>query len=235
MINLVLAILFSSILFVVLKSFSKFSVNTLHAIVVNYIVAFSVGILNSTETISLAETIEKPWFFACLFLGVLFIGIFFIIGKTSQENGVSVASVASKMSLVIPILFGFFYFKEEISIIKITGICIALIAVYFTTKKDKGSVKISNFIFPALLFLGSGIIDTSMNFIQEKWVSTPEIALFSSMTFLIAFIVGLLIIVYQLIQKKFHSEIKSLIGGLLLGIPNYFSLYFFIPGLKNGT
>lgn len=87
MINLILAILFSSILFVVLKSFSKFSVNTLHAIIVNYIVAFSVGILNSTETISLTVTTQKPWFIACLFLGALFIGIFFIIGKTSQKMG----------------------------------------------------------------------------------------------------------------------------------------------------
>lgn len=235
MINLALAILFSSIIFVVLKSFSKFSVNTLHAIVVNYIVAFSVGIQNSTETITLVETIKKPWFIACLFLGVLFIGMFFIIGKTSQENGVSVASVASKMSLVIPILFGIFYLKESISFIKIIGVFIALIAVYFTTKKDSGSIKISNFIFPILLFLGSGVIDTSMNFIQEKWVNTPEIPLFSSITFLIAFFVGLLLIIYQIIQKKFHFEMKSLIGGILLGIPNYFSLYFLIRALQNET
>lgn len=139
------------------------------------------------------------------------------------------------MSLVIPILFGIFYFKEEISFIKTIGIFIALIAVYFTTKKDKGSVKISNFIFPVLLFFGSGIIDTSMNFIQEKWVATQEIALFSSITFLIAFFTGLLIIMYQIFQKKFHFEIKSLIGGTLLGIPNYFSLYFLIRALQNET
>lgn len=235
MINLVLAILFSSILFIVLKSFSRFNVNTLHAIVINYLVAFTVGFLYLNETISLSKITHKPWFFACLCLGVLFIAIFFIIGKTSQKNGVSVASVASKMSLVIPILFGILYFKEEISFIKINGICIALIAVYFTTKKEKGSIKISNFIFPVLLFLGSGVIDTSMNYIQEKWVNTSEIALFSSMTFLIAFLAGLLIILYQIIQKKFQFEGKSLIGGLILGIPNYFSLYFLIRALQNET
>ncbi len=235
MLNLVLAILFSSILFIVLKSFSRFTVNTLHAIVINYIVAFSVGIINLAQPVPFRETIQKPWFFGCFYLGVLFIAIFFIIGKTSQKNGVSVASVASKMSLVIPILFGIFYFKEEISYIKVIGICIALIAVYFTTKKNKNSIDVSNFFYPLMLFLGSGIIDTSMNFFQEKWVSTEEIGLFSSIIFLIAFFIGLLIISYQIIQKKFKFEFKSFIGGLLLGIPNYYSLYFLIRALQNET
>lgn len=235
MLNLVLAILFSSILFIVLKSFSRFTVNTLHAIVINYIVAYSVGIINLAQPVPFRETIQKPWFFGCFYLGVLFIAIFFIIGKTSQKNGVSVASVASKMSLVIPILFGIFYFKEEISYIKVIGICIALIAVYFTTKKNENSVEVSSFFYPVMLFLGSGIIDTSMNFFQEKWVSTEEIGLFSSIIFLIAFFIGLLIITYQIIQKKFKFEFKSFIGGLLLGIPNYYSLYFLIRALQNET
>lgn len=235
MINLILAILFSSILFIVFKSFSRFSINTLHAIVINYIVAFSVGIINASESVSFTETIYKPWFFTCIYLGILFIGVFFIIGKTSQKNGVSVASVTSKMSLIIPILFGILYFKEAISFIKIIGICIALIAVYFTTKKEKNSIKISNFIFPVLLFLGTGIVDTSINFIKQKWLSTSDIALFSSITFLAAFFIGLFIILYQITQKTFHFEAKSLIGGLLLGIPNYYSLYFLINALQKAN
>ena len=159
--------------------------------------------------------------------------MFFVIGKSSQKNGVSVASVASKMSLIIPILFGILYFKEAFGFIKIIGICMALIAVYFTTKKEKDSIKTSNFVLPMLVFFGSGIIDTSMNFIQHKWVTATDISLFSSLTFLAAFCIGCLLFLYQLSQKKIIFHYKNILGGIILGIPNYFSLYFLIHSLQD--
>ena len=233
MVNLILTILFSSILFIVLKSFPKFKIDTFQAIVFNYIIAFAVGLLNSEESLSVSKTIQKPWIWSCFFLGFLFIGVFFVIGKTAQKNGVSVASVASKMSLVIPILFGIFYFKETFDNLKIIGICIALVAVFFTTKKETIGIKSSNFIFPILVFLGSGIIDTSMNFIQQKWVNTVDIALFSSLIFFMAFSIGLLLLIYLLVQNQIKFQFKSIIGGVILGIPNYYSLYFLIHSLQD--
>ncbi|NHN25101.1 DMT family transporter [Flavobacterium jejuense] len=233
MVYLLLAILFSSILFIVLKSFSRYNINTLQAIIFNYIIAFSVGLLINKTKISITETFEKPWLYYCIYLGILFIGIFFTMGKTAQKNGVSVASVASKMSLIIPVLFGIYFFKEELSSQKIIGIFIALAAVYFTTKENDVTIEPSNFIYPILLFIGSGVIDTSMNYIQKNWVKEEEIALFSSFTFLSAFTFGLIVLIYQTIKNQFTFHFKNLIGGFLLGIPNYFSMYFLIRALHN--
>lgn len=233
MVHLVLAILFSVILFIVFKSFSKFNINTLQAIVFNYIVAFIVGILVSDTSFSPSETLKKPWLLYCLYLGFLFITIFFTMGKTAQKNGVSVASVASKMSLIIPVLFGIFFFKENIDFLKGIGILIALLAVYFTTKKSDSTIKVSNFIYPILLFIGSGIIDTSLNYVQKVWVHQKDTALFSSITFLSAFILGAIVLTYQAVKKQFIFRFKNLIGGILLGIPNYFSMYFLIRALQN--
>lgn len=233
MVNLLLTILFSTFVFIVFKSFSKLKIDTFQAIIFNYLVAFSIGLINSSEMLSFSKTISKPWIWSCLYLGILFISVFFVIGKSAQKNGVSVASVASKMSLVIPILFGILYFKEEINVIKTIGISIALLAVYFTTKKEENKLKTSNFILPILVFLGSGIVDTSLNFIQQRWVSSSDIALFSSLTFLAAFVIGSLLFLYQFSQRKIKFHFKNILGGLLLGIPNYFSLYFLIHTLQN--
>ena len=49
MINLLLAILFSSLLYIVFKFYSKFNINTFQAIVFNYVVAFLVGIVLLNE------------------------------------------------------------------------------------------------------------------------------------------------------------------------------------------
>ncbi|CAM3759961.1 DMT family transporter [Flavobacterium gelidilacus] len=233
MINLVLAILFSSLLYIVFKFYSKFNINTFQAIVFNYVAAFLVGIVLSEEPLDFQSILSKSWLFGSFILGGLFILVFNILGKTSQENGVSVASVSSKMSMIIPILFGIFFFKESITLEKIIGIGIALIAVYFTSKKEAGKVEVKNFIFPILLFFGAGVVDTTMNYLQHTHLKDNEIALFSATTFLSAFFFGILISVFKTIKGDFKFEGKSIIGGIFLGVPNYFSMYFLIKALHN--
>ena len=233
MINLLLAIVFSSLLYIIFKLYSKYEVNTFQAIVFNYIFAFLVGISVSDENLEIQDLPNKPWLIGSIILGALFILVFNILGKTSQENGVSVASVSSKMSMIIPILFGIFFFKETITFEKITGIIIALIAVYFTSKKETGKIEVKNFIFPILLFFGAGIVDTSMNYLQHTYLKDSEIALFSATTFLAAFIFGILIFIIKFIKGNFKLNIKSIVGGLFLGIPNYYSMYFLIKALQS--
>lgn len=233
MTNLILAIFFSSVLYIVFKFFTRFKINTFQAIVFNYFTAFAVGILVSEETLDFNSILDKSWIFGSFLLGGLFILVFNILGKTSQENGVSVASVSSKMSMIIPILFGIFFFKETITFQKIIGICLALIAVYFTSKKESGSIEIKNFILPILLFFGAGIIDTSMNYMQHTHLEKNEVALFSATTFLSAFFFGIVLSLIKAMKGTFKFEGKNSIGGLFLGIPNYFSLFFLIKALQN--
>ena len=235
MIHLLLAIVFSSLLYIIFKLFSKYKVNTFQAIVFNYIVAFFVGISISNENIELQSILHKPWLIGSVLLGALFIIVFNILGKTSQENGISVASVSSKMSMIIPILFGILFLKEAISYGKTIGIIIALIAVYFTSKKESGNIQIANFTYPILLFFGAGIVDTSMNYMQHKYLKDSEIALFSATTFIAAFCFGVLILIFKISKRNFKLDFKSIIGGFALGIPNYFSMYFLIKALQSNN
>lgn len=233
MTNLILAIFFSSVLYIVFKYFTKFKINTFQAIVFNYCTAFVVGMLISEETLDFKSIINKSWILGSFLLGGLFILVFNILGKTSQENGVSVASVSSKMSMIIPILFGIFFFKETITFQKIIGIVMALIAVYFTSKKQAGSIEIKNFILPILLFFGAGVIDTSMNYMQHTHLKESEVALFSATTFLSAFLFGIIISIFKFLKGNLKLEGKNILGGICLGIPNYFSLFFLIRALQN--
>ncbi|VXC23545.1 conserved membrane hypothetical protein [Flavobacterium sp. 9AF] len=233
MIHIILAVLFSVFLFIVFKYFQKYNINTLQAIIFNYLVAFVTGISISPSSISISHIGEIHWFSYCLYLGILFISIFFVMGQTSQKNGVSVASVASKMSLIIPVLFALLFLKEKIDLFKIIGILIALIAVYFTTKRNDISFGPSNYIYPILLFFGSGIIDTSINYIQKTHIDSDDTGLFSALTFLSAFLIGIGILLFQKTTNTFEFKIKNLVGGIALGIPNYFSMYFLIKALQN--
>lgn len=233
MLYLLLSIFFNAILFVIIKSFSKFNINALQALVANYLTAFLVGLffLNSQKIDS--QILQKNWIFGSVILGFIFIGTFYATTIASQRNGLSTASVASKMSIVIPILSGVFLFQEVLNSIKISGIILALIAVYFTSKKEKGEIQASgNLLYPALVFVGAGTIDASLKYLQSHFVPENEVGIFSTLTFLCAFFVGLSIISFQVIVNKTKIYGRNIIGGIVLGIPNFFSLYYLVKMLE---
>lgn len=233
MLYLLLSIFFNAILFVIIKSFAKFNINALQALVANYLTAFLVGLffLNSQKIDS--QILQKNWIFGSVILGFIFIGTFYATTIASQRNGLSTASVASKMSIVIPILSGVFLFQEVLNSIKISGIILALIAVYFTSKKEKGEIQASgNLLYPALVFIGAGTIDASLKYLQSHFVPENEVGIFSTLTFLCAFFVGLFIISFQVIVNKTKIYGRNIIGGIVLGIPNFFSLYYLVKMLE---
>ena len=234
MIYIILSVLFNAVLFVILKLFSRYNINTLQALVVNYFTAFVMGLVLSNQSFNLSEIVHKPWYPGSFMLGFLFISVFYVTAVTSQRNGLSVASVASKMSVIIPISFGVWLFGETLGIAKILGIILALIAVYFTSKKEEGAVADSkNLIFPLLVFFGAGAIDTSLKVLQNDYLPAEEISLFSSHTFLMAFTIGVFLIGIAIIKNKMKITGKSILGGIILGIPNYFSLYYLIKMLDS--
>lgn len=229
MIFLLLSILSSSAIFVVFKLFKKYNVNTLQAIVVNYFIAFAFGIMTTTTAININNIVTSDWFYGAVVLGFLFIAIFNVMALTAQKNGLSVASVASKMSVIIPIVFGIFIFKESIGALKITGIVLALIAVYLTSLKPKDDVVLTKSIYlPIILFLGSGIIDTSINYFAPD----DQIPLFSAVIFAFAGIIGCLILVYKSIRGTTRFKLNCIPFGLALGVLNYYSIYFLLKALR---
>jgi drug/metabolite transporter (DMT)-like permease len=220
---------------VTFKLFDRFKVNTLHAIVVNYFVACFCGILAYDGTLSAGEIVIQDWFIYTTALGLLFIVIFNLMAITTQRNGLSVVSVATKMSLVVPIVFGLVYYKESLGVFKFIGIVLALVAVYLASVKSKTGLRInrSNLMYPFLVFLGSGVIDTSLKYLEDTHVAKDDVAIFSSMIFAAAAAAGLLLLVWQMIKGTFRFKIKNVIGGIFLGIPNYFSVYFLVKALRS--
>ena len=235
MIYLLLSVLSSSIIFVVFKLFQKFGVNTLQAIVVNYFIACLVGFFGYVPKTDLSLVPEKLWFLGTLILGGLFIIVFNLAAITTQRSGLSVVAVATKMSVVIPVAFGILLYDESTGILKLAGIILALIAVYLSSVKSREGIAIKkkNLIFPLLVFIGSGIIDTMIKYLEVTYVSVDDVALFSTTIFAIAGTIGFGILVVQAFLGRLRVTGKNLLGGIVLGIPNYFSIYFLVLALRS--
>jgi drug/metabolite transporter (DMT)-like permease len=233
LIYLLLSVLFSTGLFVIFKYFGIYKIDVLKAIFVNYLVAFSMGFLLSERKIPLQEIYLEPWFLGALFLGALFVSIFFVMAMTAQKNGVSVASIAGKMSVVVPVFFGIILYNESVTFLKILGIVIALVAVYLSSVKEEKTAKKGTLLFPILLFLGSGIIDTTLKYVQTNYVADEDISIFSGSLFGIAAIFGFVILVIKTLKKRTPFGLKNIVAGIVLGVPNYFSILFLIKALQN--
>ena len=86
-----------------------------------------------------------------------------------------------------------------------------------------------------MVFLGSGIIDTSIKYVQEVHIKENEFPLFSATVFAAAAIVGLIFIGFKMIKAPFKINLRNVLGGIALGIPNYFSIYYLLRALQNPT
>jgi drug/metabolite transporter (DMT)-like permease len=233
LIFLFLSILFSTGLFVIFKYFGIYKIDVLKAIFINYIVAFSMGFLLAERQIPISEIYLEPWFPGALVLGALFISIFFVMAMTAQKNGVSVTSIAGKMSVVVPVLFGIILYDESVTFLKIAGIIIALVAVYLSSVREEASEKNGGLLFPILLFIGSGTIDTLLKYVQLNYVADEDVSIFSGTLFGIAAIFGFIILGIKTIKKRTPFGRKNIIAGIVLGVPNYYSIVFIIKALQN--
>lgn len=234
MLYLALSILFSSLIFVIFKLFSVYKVDTLYAIIINYMVAFVVGVLFYEGDVAPNEIPQKSWFWGTLLLGCLFIVVFNLMAATAQRVGVSVASVATKMSLVVPVLFGVLVYREQLSLLQVVGIILALAAVYFASAKGKSmTLGRSSLWLPVLVFLGSGIIDTSLKYVQETHIKADEFPLFSATVFGSAAMVGVLLLTVKSFKTPLNMGLRDILGGIALGIPNYFSIYYLLHALQH--
>lgn len=238
MIYLIGSILLTSYLTLAFKACERYAIPVFPAIVFNYIICVITGsIVNGTFPIN-RVVINTPWFqWACI-MGVLFVSIFNIIGFTAQKIGIAVASVANKLSLIIPVILSVYLYNETVAGWKLVGVIIALIAVILTCYPKKSLNEKSTvsqqlkFFLPFILFVGSGLLDSLINHVQQKYVNEENSNAFLISGFLSAAIIGSCILVFQYITKKRIFEWKHLFAGVLIGVPNYFSIWCLIHFLK---
>jgi drug/metabolite transporter (DMT)-like permease len=235
MMYLIGSVVLSSYLTLAFKMCQRFNIPLFQAIVFNYITCVITGsIVNKGFPIN-TTVISQSWFHWALLMGVLFITIFNIIGITAQKNGVAVASVANKLSLIIPVILSLWLYNESLGGIKLVGVLLALVAVVFTcypSAKKGDSHNSSSILLPIILFVGSGFLDALINHVQKNHVNSSNSNAYLISGFFSAGCIGVLVLLYSYATKKMAFSIKPLIAGILIGVPNYFSIWCLVHYLK---
>lgn len=236
---LAVCIILNAFIGVIFKLFEKYKIDNLQAIVVNYLVCVATAaVVNSSSPIP-TNLSSQPWFYYAFGLGFIFIIVFNLMALTVQNFGVVVATIFQKMSLIAPTLIAILVYSEPAGTIKWIGILCSILAIILLSyqKSEKKVDKETNavlWLFPVMTFIGSCLIDSALYLIEKKNLAQNGDIGFVASLFLFAGLNGFLIIVIQAIRKKVRWQWKNLIGGIALGIPNFFSIYLLLLALQQG-
>ena len=235
---LILTIIMNIGIFLSFRSYSRMGINTLNAIVINYLVCVLTGIFfYGRNLIENTFILSESWILFPIALGAVFILTFFLMAITTQKYNVAVATISSKMSMLIPVIFSIYVFKlvgTKFDIFNFTGLIFGIASIILCSIRPKGAGKFTwtrkyLLLIPAFVFLASGLIDTSLNYMNAFLITSAQKPVLPVIIFSSAFISGAIILIVR--REKINK--KDLIGGIYLGIPNYFSLYFLLLTLSS--
>jgi drug/metabolite transporter (DMT)-like permease len=241
MLYLIGSIVLTSYLTLCFKVVERYHIEPFQAIMFNHFTCVITGSVVNGEFPVNGGTFHEPWFKYALLMGAMFISIFNIVGFTAQKIGVAVASVANKLSLVIPFIFSAYLYNEKITVFKIAGIITALIAVVLTCLPARSGVsevrgkKLSPLllvIVPAVLFCSSGLLDTLIKFVEQHFLNDTNSNAYLITAFTVAGSIGSVLLTVLLLTGRQKFSYKSIIAGICIGIPNYFSIWCLVKVLK---
>ncbi|MBP6688123.1 MAG: hypothetical protein KA160_09720, partial [Lacibacter sp.] len=152
---------------------------------------------------------------------------------------VAVASVGNKLSLVIPFLFSIYLYNEEATIFKIVGVVAALIAVVLTcwpsaahTEPSGKVVKTAYFLLPVILFFASGLLDTMIKYVETTYINESNQNAYLISAFAAAATIGIISLIFLYTTGRVKFEPKAVVAGIIIGVPNYFSIWCLMGVLK---
>ncbi|GGN02776.1 hypothetical protein GCM10010967_41820 [Dyadobacter beijingensis] len=250
MLFFLLAVIFTVMLYLIMRAYPRYQVDSFHAVVFNYYSCVLTGLV-LTPNFDVFRQVEwtSEGTVLTMALGAMFVTAFMLIGLTAQKVSVTATSLAGNMSLVIPVLFGLFVFRnnnKDFTALNYLGLVLALIALALGAIQRSpksaanavagGTSKIAGqslWIFPVLTFFASGTNNTLINYLSSTYYPAGQITVFMIIACFGAVVIGTAILVYRIIAHGHRLKTRSVLGGLLLGVPNFLSLYFLLLALAS--
>ena len=233
MLYLVLSIVFSAGVFVTMRFFKRFGLDNHQALMWNYVFATCTGLLMFNRFDTVPELVGVAWFGLSLLTGFWFIFTYLLMTASTQSSGVTITSLSSKLSVVLPTLAGVLLFRETLTWQVSIGIVLALVALVLVVGGGKSSsnTQRTSWLLPVLIFFGTGTGDILMK-LNEQRSTADDMSFMIAFIYLIAMVFGILLVSFDLFRGKSKWQNKSIVGGIALGVINFFSTYCIFHAMR---
>ena len=233
MIVLSLAILCSAALPLLFRAFQDWRVNVFWAIPANYFTCVVVGLIVTEASFGLVDVASQSWFLFAILQGINLAVNFFLLAYTAQRAGVSVAALASRLSVAIPVFLAFLLYGDSLSFLKVVGLAGSLLSLYLCTAHRDGmrTKTLWQKCLPILVFVMFGCYFTLLKFTQTYYLDAASYHLYVMSSFFFAFAFSLLAAIGKPARARERSRAFDVAGGAALGLFNYGAVYFLIKVL----
>lgn len=232
---LILCILANVMIAIIFKLFPKYGIDNFQAIIFNYFTCLIVGTLQLGEFPVPANFMDQDWMPFVAILGFLFVIGFNLNAAATQKIGISYTALIQKLSLIVPSTIAIIFFNESTTLLKILGIIGAIVAIILIQipSKKKGveskELQLKDFALLASgVYLIAAAIEVLLYYMSIKGISTGADITVVSSVFGLAGVLGLIALVVQLARGKTKFSSKNIVAGILLGIPNFYSIYLLV-------
>lgn len=227
MLFLILSVICSVIVGVIFKIARNYQVITTQIVAFNYVFALVLCYLFFSPDINVLDA-SSSWTII-ISLGVLLPVIFFFLAISIQYMGIVKTDIAQRLSLMISILGAWLYFDEQFSILKLTAFLFGFPALLLILNKSTDN-KENKWIYPAIVWIGFGVID-----LLFKKIALTSTVPFTTSLFVIFSISLLFMLVYngyELLFRKTKINFNSIIFGGLVGVFNFGNILFYLKAHK---
>ena len=225
---LLLAILGSGVIPVIFRAFDKLGVNLFWAIPANYVTCVLIGNFWAGDSGGLSNLASQRWIGFAAVQGILLAVNFYLLAYTAQRAGVAVAALASRLSVAIPSLLAFALYGDSLSVVKIAGLCAALLALYLCTAPDKNSSASTVQLFrlmPLLVFITFGCYFSILKYLQAYYLDASSYHAYVMSGFVFAFASSIVIGFSRRVFSARDFGVKHIFAGIFLGAINYVAVY----------
>ena len=158
--------------------------------------------------------------------GFFFFSSFIYYQKSVKDNGVGISGTFAKLGILIPMIFSIIIWKEFPETFQWIGIGLSLISIVIVNLSSESLEKLDIKPTLILLFILGGMAEFS-NKIYQNYALNDYKSVFLFCIFFVAFSISIILT----FKNKAKFNIKDILTGFAVGIPNLFSSYFLILSL----
>jgi drug/metabolite transporter (DMT)-like permease len=228
MLFLILSILCSVTVGIIFKISRKYSVSITQIVAINYLFALLFCYLFFQPDPATVNA-SAPWIIY-IPLMLLLPSVFVLLATSIKYVGIARTDVAQRLSLFIPILAAWFIFKEDFNSYKFIGLAAALPAILLILNKKSAKEQNNQWLYPALVLLGFGVIDVLFKQIALYTTLPYTTSLF--VVFVGALAVSIIAVAYEMVAKGIRPKLINLCFGALVGIFNFGNILFYLKAHK---
>lgn len=231
-----LSVLCSVVVSVLLKLAPRWQLDVRQAIAGNYLVAGALcfGLLHPSPGL-LLRTPDDPAWRVLLALGVLLPGMFLVLAHSVARVGVVRTDAAQRLSLVLPLIAAFTLFGEALTGRKLLGMAIGLGAIgCIVARRAPAGTDVERrggWGWPALVFLGMGVIDVLFKRMAQL-TGVPFVDVLFA-TFVLALVLSAAYVAALYVRARATWRWRHGAAAVALGVFNFGNIVFYVEAHRH--